>query len=203
MDGYERRKRQKRKQVHEAAFELFVKYGFQKVSVNEIAERANVSPATIYNYYGTKEQLYADTLTSWMDERLERYERLLESEMSFPGKTRELIRLEAESLKLLTAEWPQLPSAERNGWMRRMDSYGDRKVGSFFRRYVALGKREGFIHRELSEETAMRYFAMFKNELIRYWGAEGKGEERSDPDMEQWTELFFYGLAGRGRDPRD
>ena len=43
MDGFERRKEQKKESIRRAALELFQNYGFKKVSVNDIAERAGVS----------------------------------------------------------------------------------------------------------------------------------------------------------------
>ena len=49
MDGFERRKEQKKESIRRAALELFQNYGFKKVSVNDIAERAGVSQVTIYN----------------------------------------------------------------------------------------------------------------------------------------------------------
>ena len=64
-------------QVFEAAFQLFTRHGYQKVSVNEIAQQAGVSPATIYNYFGTKDQLYIDMIMNWMDKQLAKYDRIL------------------------------------------------------------------------------------------------------------------------------
>ncbi|MEF3305376.1 TetR/AcrR family transcriptional regulator [Paenibacillus sp. GYB003] len=199
MDGYERRKRKKMERIFGVSFELFFKHGFQKVSVNEIAHKANVSPATIYNYFGTKEQLYAETLTNWMDKQLERYESILDSGLSFPEKAKEIMLLEAKNLNLLADELQKVPSSEPGGWKRMMESYSERKVAPFFAKFVALGKREGSIRKDLSDEVAMRYFAMFNHELSRYWGS--ANEERTTRDLDQMMELFFYGLAGKGQSP--
>lgn len=195
MNGYERRKQKKMEQIYGASMELFFKYGFQKVSVNEIAHKAKVSPATIYNYFGTKEQLYSDTLINWMDKQLTQYESILDSAQSFPEKTKEIMMLEAKNLKILTDEFPKVPSSELSGLMQMMESYTDQKVVNFVRRFVALGKQEGYINKDQTEEVTMRYFTMFKNELIRYWDASNR--EQTSLSMDQLMELFFYGLAGR------
>ncbi|QMV43322.1 TetR/AcrR family transcriptional regulator [Cohnella cholangitidis] len=198
MDGFERRKQKKMDQIYGVSIELFFKFGFQKVSVNEIAHKAKVSPATIYNYFGTKEQLYTDTLMYWMDKQLEQYENILESGLSFPEKTKEIMVLEAKNIKVLADEFPKVPSSELNGLMQTMESYGERKIAPFFGKFVALGIQEGYIRKDLSEVMAMRYFTMFKNELGRYW--EAPNQERNARSMDQLLELFFYGLAGEGRE---
>lgn len=196
VNGFERRKQQKIEQIFHASFQLFAKFGFHKVSVQEIAEQAKVSPATIYNYFGTKEQLYAETLTHWMDEQLEQYEALLESELSFPDKTKEIMMLEVRNIQTLANEFSRAPSSELAPLTQMMESYGERKVMPFFKKYVALGKQEGYISAERTEEEAMLYFTMYKNELARLW--EPSNQERLAKYIDSLMEMFFYGLIGQG-----
>lgn len=195
MNGFERRKEKKMEQIYSVSFQLFSKYGFQKVTVNEIAQKARVSPATIYNYFGTKEQLYADMLMNWMDKQLEQYEEILDSSLSFPEKSKEIMMLEAKNLKILSDEFPKLPPSEFNGLAQLMESYSEQKATNFFMKFVALGKHEGYIHRDQTEETTIMYFTMFKNELGRHW--EASNQEHITRNMDQLMELFFYGLAGQ------
>ncbi|GIN58954.1 TetR family transcriptional regulator [Lederbergia ruris] len=195
MNGYERRKQKKIEQIFSASIELFFKYGFQKVSVNEIAHKANVSPATIYNYFGTKEQLYTDSLMNWLDKQLAQYEDILNSGLSFLEKTKKIMLLEAKNLKILADEFPKFPSSDLRGLIQMMDGYNEQKVVPFFKKFVALGKQEGYIRKDQSEEMMMRYFTMFQNELVRNW--EGSNQKRTTENMDQLMELFFYGIAGR------
>ena len=53
----ERKKRQTRQTIAETAWGLFVERGFDGVSVAEIALAADVSEATVFNYFATKEDL--------------------------------------------------------------------------------------------------------------------------------------------------
>ncbi|WGV60027.1 TetR/AcrR family transcriptional regulator [Brevibacillus brevis] len=195
MNGFERRKQNKIDQIYSAAFQLFSKHGFQKVSVNEIAQNAKVSPATIYNYFGTKEQLYADMLMNWMDKQLEQYERILDSGSSFPEKTKDIMLLESKNLHTLTDELQNAPFSELSGLLQRIESEYEQKIRHFFTRFVALGKQEGYIQGDLTEEMMMMYFTMYKNELGRHW--EASDRERVTLSMEQWVDLFFFGLVGQ------
>ncbi|MHA6531652.1 TetR/AcrR family transcriptional regulator [Paenibacillus sp. BAC0078] len=196
MNGFERRKQKKMEQIFSVAFKLFSKYGFQKVSVNEIAQEARVSPATIYNYFGTKEQLYADMLMDWMDKQLGQYEHILDSGLSFPEKTKEIMLLEVKNLKMISDEFLKAPSSEQVGLERMMEQYSEGKVMHFFMKFVALGKQEGYIQPEQTDEMMIMYFTMYKNELGRHWAA--ASEEGTTINMDQWLKLFFYGLGGSG-----
>jgi AcrR family transcriptional regulator len=53
----ERRARETRRKILVAAFELFSERGIEAVTVEEIAERADVARATVFNYFASKETL--------------------------------------------------------------------------------------------------------------------------------------------------
>jgi AcrR family transcriptional regulator len=53
----ERKKQQTREQIARVAMKLFVKRGFDAVTVAEVAEAADVSEKTVFNYFPAKEDL--------------------------------------------------------------------------------------------------------------------------------------------------
>ncbi len=56
----ERKKAQSRLAISNVATELFIERGFDDVTVAEVAAAADVSVATIFNYFETKEELFFD-----------------------------------------------------------------------------------------------------------------------------------------------
>ncbi|MEU5598682.1 TetR/AcrR family transcriptional regulator [Streptomyces sp. NPDC020298] len=56
----ERKKRQTRQYISDVATGLFIERGFDAVTVAEIAEAADVSVNTVYNYFPAKEDLFFD-----------------------------------------------------------------------------------------------------------------------------------------------
>jgi AcrR family transcriptional regulator len=53
----ERKKRQTREAIAHAAMRLFAAHGFDAVTVEDVAEAANVSRKTVFNYFPAKEDL--------------------------------------------------------------------------------------------------------------------------------------------------
>ena len=48
----------KKEQIVEAARKLFTKYGYKKVSMDEIAKEAGVTKKTVYAYFKDKDELF-------------------------------------------------------------------------------------------------------------------------------------------------
>ncbi|MFE6663762.1 TetR/AcrR family transcriptional regulator [Streptomyces sp. NPDC057697] len=70
----ERKKRQARQHISDLATGLFLERGFVTVTVAEIAELADVSVNTVYNYFPAKEDLFLDRMTG-VTQRVARFVR--------------------------------------------------------------------------------------------------------------------------------
>ena len=70
----ERKKRATRTALRDAAMELFERQGFAATTIDQIAEAANVSRATVFGYFPTKEELVfgdAAAVIALLDARLQ------------------------------------------------------------------------------------------------------------------------------------
>ncbi|CAM5612139.1 TetR/AcrR family transcriptional regulator OS=Streptomyces tendae OX=1932 GN=GUR47_06055 PE=4 SV=1 [Streptomyces tendae] len=56
----ERKKAATRQAIADAALELFLEHGFDRVSVRDVAERADVSTTTLFAHFPSKEALVFD-----------------------------------------------------------------------------------------------------------------------------------------------
>ncbi|MFJ7148379.1 TetR/AcrR family transcriptional regulator [Streptomyces sp. NPDC100445] len=70
----ERKKRETRQRISDVATGLFVEHGFMAVTVADVAEAADVSVNTVYNYFPAKEDLFLDRSAGVVD-RLARWVR--------------------------------------------------------------------------------------------------------------------------------
>lgn len=62
----------RRQQIQDASKEVFLNKGFRYATIEDIARKAELSPATIYQYFKSKDELYAslnlETLEVWFNE---------------------------------------------------------------------------------------------------------------------------------------
>ncbi len=84
----ERRKREVHGRILEAARELFAKQGFQATTVDEIARRADVAPATFFNHFRSKQAL----LGLMTGEVFETLHALTTQHLEGPGTSAEKLR---------------------------------------------------------------------------------------------------------------
>jgi AcrR family transcriptional regulator len=63
----ERKKEETKQKIFLAAVEMFSKKGFEHATVDEIAERADVSKGTFFNYFPRKEALLHYLAESWIE----------------------------------------------------------------------------------------------------------------------------------------
>src|SRR6201995_5100155 len=66
----ERKKQRTRRLIADTAWRLFCERGFEEVPVAEIAREAEVSEATVFNYFPTKEDLVFHRMEAFEDEIL-------------------------------------------------------------------------------------------------------------------------------------
>ncbi len=81
----EKRKRERRLRIYDAAVDLFRSQGFERTTVSEIAEAADIVPATFFNHFQNKNALLGQMTT----EVLGFIELMLEDELKAAESTRE------------------------------------------------------------------------------------------------------------------
>ncbi|TGE35562.1 TetR/AcrR family transcriptional regulator [Desulfosporosinus fructosivorans] len=195
MDGFERRKERKKENIRQAAFDLFSVHGMQKVSIAEIAAKANVSPVSIYNYFGSKDELLRNMISVLLDKRLQEDTEVIESSLPFrekielfiSEKTKDLSELNPDFLKLLMSADPAI---------RQMaEDFTKNKFIPLMFKLIEKGKEEGYINHSISNQAILLYINMFR---------EGKHSDTFLHDVEhskqyfkELVTLFFFGILGK------
>ncbi|MFA6772038.1 MAG: TetR/AcrR family transcriptional regulator, partial [Dehalococcoidales bacterium] len=76
MNGFNRRSKTIQQKILSAATGLLASQGVKKTSINQISKKAEVSPVTIYNYFGSKAGLVKETIKYLATQKLEEAEKL-------------------------------------------------------------------------------------------------------------------------------
>ncbi len=74
----ERQRQHRTRAILDAAWTLFSERGFDETSIEEIAERAEVGPATVYTYFGSKNKLLAALFVRYIEQEAAEAETVLQ-----------------------------------------------------------------------------------------------------------------------------
>lgn len=192
MNGFERRRQRKKKDICKAAFELFCAHGVQKTCIAQIAKKANVSQVTIYNYFGSKENLVKESIKDFLEEKYRQYELLLEEELTFLEIIEKIVFDKSESVRMMNYEFIQTILLEYQDMKLFIDDYYKNKAIPLMIRIIDKGRREGYINKDISNEAFLFYITIFKEAIKQHELI----SSLSKSAMQEIASLFFYGLMG-------
>ncbi len=195
MNGFERRKQQKRESISRAALTLFQAHGFRRVSIVDIAKRANVSQVSIYNHFNSKEELMREVIKKFLLDILADYGSLFKSERPFIKKLEYMIfrkeqvaaQFNGELMGPVVYNDPQL--------MQFVDTVFKKMSRQIILDLVEEGRKQGYISKDLSNEAVLIYF-----ELLNRGMQSGAGElskiKFTPKLVREINSLVLYGLNG-------
>jgi AcrR family transcriptional regulator len=189
MDGFERRKEQSKEDIRRAAEELFSKFGADKVSVNDIARKAGVSQATIYNNFGSKDELVHDYRKSIVSNISSRFREILVWKKSYLEKFEGLLQSWIDVADRYKIEM------ENSGNKQSPDAIGQ-EIENSFREFIKEGKDHGSLRADLSEEAITTYIKFFQQGIANNPDIRDRmrRDERLSNDL---LSLFIYGIRGQ------
>ena len=196
MNGFERRKEQKKDSIQRAALELFKVYGFKKVSINDIANKAGVSPVTIYNHFGSKDELVRKVVKAQFLSMLEKYRAIIDGESPFLEKLETIVFDKTEIASQFHGELAQTLLQNDPEMKQFIDTLWQRDVNQMTIDLLEEGKRQGYVNLETSQEALLLYLELFRR------GVSASPDLLADmePNVTFFRELnylFLYGLMGR------
>ncbi len=87
------------KNILESAKSNFVKYGFRKTTMEDVAENAGISKPTLYKYFENKESLLIGTMIYSLGEMYEKHEKTTKGLVSVKEKLRKFFELAEDFIK--------------------------------------------------------------------------------------------------------
>jgi AcrR family transcriptional regulator len=185
----------KRLKILRCARERFAHHGFDKVSVAEIAATAHVSPATIYNNFGTKANLAREVVGDLVLELLTRYREILASDLPFAAKLEQIVfdkteivrQYQGGLLKTVYESDPSIRDMVEGLWR---DEFDRLTVG-----LLEEGRRHGYVTPDVSHEALLLYLEVLRRGVL----ASSAGISAADASPELIRDLnllILHGLVG-------
>ena len=200
MNGFERRKEQKKESIIRAALELFMQYGFKKVSINDVAAKANVSPVTIYNHYRNKDNLVYEVTRYQLGVMMDYFRKIIYGDGTFPEKIQAIVFNKVEVASQFQGELAPLALQDNSIYKQPIYEEFEREAMNMTLDLFKEGKKEGYIGKDISEQTLIIYFDILKSGISS--STRLYAEQESYPRIvRELNELFLYGLVDTGDRP--
>ena len=162
------------------------------MSISEIAKNANVSQVSIYNYFGSKNELAKEVLMSYISKAITNYDEILEKEIPFNEKLEQIINIKHEATTELSES-----AISKFAWNDKIlqsiykDAL-DSNAKTVYLKFIELGKEEGVIDKSIPTDALVDFLLSSVSIM------EQKDYLNTSPEYKNGIiKLFFYGILGK------
>lgn len=174
-----------------AATGLFCNYGYDKVSVDEIARSANTTKVTLYKYFESKEKLYIEVVSKLLIQVIDDYEKIIYDSCNFKLKLSNLIKLKFK-------EYRSTGKLHINDIYQFLSHEQIERVNELTRMFHNQGRSEGYIDDQFSDDDLNDYFEIVINGTIMKYGG-NYYEQIDESKIQSIINLVYYGVLKRDK----
>ena len=189
MNQYQKTTEKKKQAIIQAALQLFKEKGFKETSIKSIAEVAEVSPVSIYNYFGSKDNLVALCVNDLFEEVTQQAEDI---NLDFKTKLNQAFSLCQEKMSQQISDYFQDKTVRDPALSSLLTKAISAKKRDIYRTYINLGKEEGLIARDLSTELILNVM-----DALNSVGNQLAHSDNFETDVKQIHQIFLYGILGK------
>lgn len=193
MNGFEKRREQKKQQILDSLRSMIMERNFQAIGVREIAAQAGVSPASIYNFFGSKEELAKQVVYRALEEAGEEFEQLIHTNAPFEEKLAKLYDLSVTQQEAWSSDGIQNVMLEDPAFQAYIEQYTAANALPMLMELIEQGKREGKIAANISAEAVLFYM----NAMTEMLSKPGVKESMTVELRKEIGHLFYFGMIGR------
>jgi AcrR family transcriptional regulator len=168
-------------------------HNVKKVSLEDIAEKAGISPTTIYNHFGTREALVSEVVKILIRQTLEQSWALIHSDIPFPQKLLGIINLKKDMISQVNSEIIDKIVSQDKTLSPSIDEVYQNEVRPLWLEMLADGKKQGYVDTELNDEVLLTYLDVLKTGFSAKQELMRNIATKVDSLM-QLTRILFYGF---------
>ena len=183
----------KRSQIIATGKELFWKFGFKRVTIEEIAREAGVSKMTFYKYFPNKMKLAIVVLDEVFETSMENVRKLHDEHISPAETLKKILHLKSEGTRNISEEFIKDLYSYPEGELK---AYMETKMQIMFAEIIKVyekGKEDGWIRKDLNIPFLMLFnrkiIDLFTDdEMLHYF-------DSSQDLVMEITNLIVYGIS--------
>ena len=185
----------KRELILKTGKELFWKFGFKRVTIEEVCKEAGISKMTFYKFFTNKIDLVKIIMNDILQESLSKYKKIMASDIPYPEKVVALIHLKSEQVETMSSEffrdYVQADDPEMISYLQQLSGESMQMFTDDFRK----AQENGDIRKDLKIEFIM-YMMNHLVEMAQNDALINMYDEPQDLVMEI-TNFLFYGILNR------
>lgn len=185
----------KRELILQTGQELFWKFGFRRVTIEEICKKAGISKMTYYKYFSNKLDLVQTIMHNVVQESMQKYKQIMSSDIPYPEKVTEMIRLKREQVETMSSEFFRDYLHSKDPEMIQFLQQLTRQSLQMFTDDFKKAQLDGDIRKDLKVEFIL-YIMNHMVEMSRDDNLLNLYDNPRELVMEI-TSFFFYGILNR------
>ncbi len=157
-----------KQRIHEKSLDHFLRFGFSKVTMNEIAEELGMSKKTLYHYFPSKEDLLAAVVTRLHEDTATEIETLVgRSDLGFVQKLRGALNALSAFHAKMTPYFRSDMEKHAPQVCKVSDDFGRDRIRSMMSDLVAQGIKEKVFRDDIDQELVVLIYAGALQYLLR------------------------------------
>jgi len=178
--------------VFTAAKELFWKHGISRVTVEEICRGASVSKMTFYRLFKNKNDVAEKILIETFDANLKKYRGIMNQDVSFSEKIKELVILKKEGTADISEEFIKDICLKNEAGLKTLIEDYTKVTYDYFVSDIKTAQSNGEIRKDIKLEFVVYMLNSMSNILFDD-KIKAMYPDSHEAIMEI-TKFFFYGL---------
>jgi len=153
-----------RDKIISAATHLFLNsHDAGKVSIEDIARKARVSPTTIYNNFGGRKALVQGVVKKIIDNNIAQAKSIMASPLPFPDKIQLILSNKNDMAGKMPEEILKKLVHMDDDVAALIQEIYQKEIQPMWQKLIADGKAEGYVDPSISEETAFIYLKIMRD----------------------------------------
>ncbi|MCL6589098.1 MAG: TetR/AcrR family transcriptional regulator [Firmicutes bacterium] len=186
-----------KEQIITAGRTIFARYGFQKATMDDIAQAARKGKSSLYHYFKSKEEIFKAVIEKEAGEFKSEIERAVALETDSQKKLRAYILTRMQALRRLANLYTtfQKEYLESHHFIEELRREYDQYEIDMFKQILHSGVLAGIF--QLRDLDLTAYAMMIAQKGLEYQWAIQKDQQLIEKSVDSLLEVFFNGILKR------